>query len=191
MRYHENPRVDALLRLAGSEALRDTTAEGLPNSLTITAALIELLEDRAWATIWWAYGALHHLLDDESLDRAQDLLKDVRGSAEARAASLIMRAATLHTLATHQGVDPDEVLQLRLLEEAVTVAPDWPAVHIMLAESHNSLGARTEAARHASRALELLAEPAGEELEPFEVAIARMGVATSFIREHLVDLGAQ
>lgn len=190
MKYHENPRVSALLRLAGSQALRDTSPNGLPDSLTITAALLDVLDDRAWAAVWWSYGAIHHLLDDESLARARDLLRDVRAPRDARASALMLRAEIINTLAIWQETDRDEPLQVRLLEEALAIAPDWPALHIRLAQSHNSLGAAAEAARHGSRALELLSEfSATTDLEPFEEAIAGFGTEPSDARKGLEMAG--
>jgi len=54
---------------------------------------VELGEDRSWASVWWAYGALHHELSDEALVRALELLVRVDRSADARAAALMLQAA--------------------------------------------------------------------------------------------------
>lgn len=54
---------------------------------------VELGEDRSWASVWWAYGALHHELSDGALAMALELLVRVDRSADARAAALMLQAA--------------------------------------------------------------------------------------------------
>jgi len=186
MRYDTVQALDDVYRLIAALYKGEDQPE---RAMTIANALIALGEDRSWATVWWAYGAIHHDLSDESYQRALKLLEKVNRSSQARAAGLMLRAEIESTSAIEQGDSPEPQRQLTLLAEAVTLAPDWPNLHIRLAYACTAAGDYEGARHHASLALEQLEDgrPASE--DPFERAISGRALDRSYVREELEALG--
>lgn len=58
----------------------------LDEAMIVAEALIGCGEARSWASVWWAYAALHCDMSDEALRKALDLLARVDRPSEARAA---------------------------------------------------------------------------------------------------------
>lgn len=140
MRYSKlqavNEVYELIARLFEPEA---GPAEAKPDqAFTVAGALVELGEANSWASVWFAYGALHHDLSDEALMRALtlmralELLDHVDASATARAAALMLKAEAAFSLATYREDEPDRSEQVALLDEAVELAPDWPSLHLRL-----------------------------------------------------------
>jgi len=93
MRYSDVPAMDAVYALVAELAEPENPEHARPGeAMVIAYALVELGEDRSWASVWWAYGALHHEMSAEALDTALEFLDRVDHPAEARAAALMLRA---------------------------------------------------------------------------------------------------
>ncbi len=162
-------------------------AKSSPRAMTIAAALAELGEDRSWASVWWAYGAIHYDLSDEAYARALELLGKVDASDEARAAALMLRAEIKFTQAIQRDAEPDGQEQVELLAEAVALAPEWPLLRVRLARALHSLGKDEAARRHAEAAITLTrrAKPSDD---PFETAITGNGLRRGWADDELAAL---
>ncbi len=155
--------------------------------MVIADALAELGEDRSWASVWWAYGAIHHDLSDEALERAGDLLERVDRFDQAQAAALMLRAEIRYTQALYRDAEPDQNEQLGILSEAVGLAPEWPNIRVRLARALWSAGDAESARMHAEAAIALTAAPPSE--DPFDVAISGKGLRPGWASDELTALG--
>lgn len=155
--------------------------------MVIAFGLIELGEDRSWASVWWAYGALHYDMSDEALDTALDFLGRVDHPAEARAAALMLRAEIKQAQAAYSGSDPSPTEQRTLLGEAVSLAPNWPALRLRLARASKAAGDEQEARGHATEALALLAS--GSTQDPFDSALSGRNLDRAYVERELEALG--
>lgn len=178
MRYDARQDVNAVYELIATLFEFEDAPE---RAMAIAGALIELGEDRSWASVWWAYGAVHHDLSDEAYARALELLARVDRSENARAAALMFIAEIESTQAIDAGSSPDPRRQATLLSEAVALAPLWPSLRLRVAYPLRELGQSDASCREAQAALDLLdrAENTGD---PFESAIS----GASLDREYVV-----
>jgi hypothetical protein len=185
VRYSERSSLDAAYALVARLFEPGNPSEARPDeAMVVAAALIELGERRSWASVWWAYGALHHELSDEALARAMELLEDVDGSDEARAAALMLRAEIRYTQAVYARSSPSHDEQRRLLEQAVALAPGWPALQLRLARACRDSGDDRAAAGHAANALELH-RPTDD---PFDSAISGHNLEREYLARELDQL---
>lgn len=185
MRYSAAPALDAAYRLIAVLYEREDQPE---QAMTIADALIELGEDRSWASVWWAYGAVHHDLSDSGYERALGLLAGVDGSPGARAAALMLRAEIESTRAIEQGISPDVRRQAELLSEAVDLAPDWPNLRIRLTRACLSVGDKQAARQHAQATLAHL-EQQPTSGDPFDSALSGRTLDRTSAAEELDALG--
>jgi hypothetical protein len=184
-----NPALDAVYALLAEmlEPARPGDAR-MGEAMTIAAALAELGEDRSWASVWYAYGALHHDLSDEALERGRELLTRVERPAAARAAALMLLAEVEQQQATYAHEIASPARQRDLLAEAVALAPEWPMLHVRLARAYHDAGDDERARFHADETLSLL--PAAQPRpEPFEDAISGRTLSREYITEELRELG--
>lgn len=156
--------------------------------MTIADALVALGEDRSWASVWWAYGAIHHDLSNEAYERALDLLGRVDASDEARAAALMLRAEIEATAAYESQRPPDHRRQSELLTRAVELAPDWPNLHLRLAHASAASGDMEAAQHHGAIAACQFAESPTSD-DPFDVALSGTGLDKSYVSSELRSLG--
>jgi hypothetical protein len=188
VRYSDLAEVDAAYALIARLYEPDDPSEARPDeALVIAAALVGLGERRSWASVWWAYGALHHELSDEALARADELLGDVREPDEARAAALMLRAEIRFTQAVYAESSPSPDEQRRLLQDAVALAPGWPSLHLRLARACRDAGDDRAAAAHATRALELH-RPSDD---PFDSAISGHNLDRDYLASEAEQLRAR
>jgi hypothetical protein len=189
MQYSESSAVNRAYELiaAMSEPAKPDDARQ-DEAMVMAAALEALGEDRSWASVWWAYGAIHYDMSDEALDRALDLLSRVDRSDDARAAAIMLRAEILQSKAIYASVEPSIQEQFELLEEAVSLAPEWPSLRLRLARASRALGDDSETRRHASAARSLLAH--GATGDPFDSAITGRNLDPEYVRRALDELGA-
>lgn len=157
-------------------------------AMSIAEELLERGEDRSWASVWWAYGALHHDLSDEAYARALDFLARVDRPTEARAAALMLMAEIESTQAIEAGGSPDARRQAELLSVAVALAPSWPSLHLRLAYALRELGRVDESRSEARRALEQL-ERAGPSGDPFDTAISGTTLDRDYVASEVKSLG--
>jgi hypothetical protein len=154
--YSERPPLEAVYKLlARLSAPWDPGEARLDEAMVVADALIELGDARSWASVWWSYGALHHDLGNEALARGAELLSRVDRPDSARAAALMLLAEIRETQAIWGDEEDDHHEERALLERAVALAPEWPALHLRLARACRDVGDAGAAARHATRALEL------------------------------------
>lgn len=182
MRYADSPALDAVYDLVATLYEVDDQPE---RAMTIAAALLEGGEERSWAAVWWAYGAIHHDLSDEAYARALELLPHVDAMPAARAAALMLQAEIEYTSAVEHGGDPDPARQVELLVEAVGLAPEWPSLHQRVARALHAAGDDERAREHARRAVEAR-PPTGD---PFESAISGESHDRGYVAEELASLG--
>jgi hypothetical protein len=155
--------------------------------MTIAVALVSLGEDRSWASVWWAYGALHYKMSDEALDRALDLLARVDHSDSACAAALMLRAEIQCAKAVYAESEPSQAEQRDLLARAVLLAPDWPRLRLRLARASKAVGDEAKAREHGAHAIALLAtDPT---TDPFDSAITGRNLDRAGVRRELETLG--
>lgn len=188
MRYSPSTRLNDVYVLIGQLYVAEfQDANSSPRAMTIAAALAELGEDRGWASIWWAYGAIHYDLTDAAYERALELLGRVDASDEARAAALMLRAQIRFTQAIYREAEPDGPEQVELLTEAVNLAPEWPLLRVRLARALHTLGEDETARRHADAALTLVAraEASGD---PFDTAFSGIGLRPGWAHDELAAL---
>lgn len=159
-----------------------------PRAMTIAAALRELGEHRSWASVWWAYGAIHFDLSDDAYATALRLLDKVDASAEAQAAALMLRAQIRFTQAVDHNIEPNDREQVELLGKAVERAPEWPLLRVRLARALQSVGEVSAARREALEALQLAAHARPSE-DPFDVAFTGSGLRPGWARDELAELG--
>lgn len=152
-------------------------------AMTISLALAELGEDRSWASVWWAFGALHHDLSDEAFERALEMLGNVSEPAPACAAALMLAAEIRLTQAAYRDEDPDQAAQVDALTEAAKLAPNWPSLRVRLARALAAVGDAEAARTHAEAAIALMpSEPSGD---PFDVAITGAGLRSGWAADEL------
>lgn len=188
MRYSDDSAIDAVYALIAQLSEPDDPEQARPDeAMLISAALIKLGEDRSWASVWWAYGALHHELSDEALERALDLLARVDRSDDARAAALMLQAAIKVAQAAYAESDPPAGEQRALLERAASLAPTWPSLQLRLARASKATGDELAARDHAAQAVTLLRS--GERTsDPFDSAITGRNLDTTFVERELEAL---
>jgi hypothetical protein len=189
MRYSESDALNEAYELIGT--LYETEFQAAANSeraMTIAAALAELGEDRSWASVWWAYGAIHHDLRDEAYNRALVMLAKVDASDEARAAALMLRAEIKFTQAVQGGSEPASQEQVELLLPAANLVPDWPNLRVRLARALHAVGEDDAAREHAEAAV-ALAERARLSNDPFDVAFTGTGLRPGWAADELDALG--
>ncbi|HEX2084477.1 MAG TPA: hypothetical protein VHF89_02245 [Solirubrobacteraceae bacterium] len=185
MIYSARPAVDAAYRVI---AVQYVDHEQPDWAMTFADALIELGEARSWASVWWAYGAVHYDLSDESLERALELLPSVDASPAATAAALMLQAEISMTDAIHRDRDPDHDEQHALLARAVKLAPEWPELHLRLARAAVAVGDDAGAARHARLVRELYRRHPPSN-DPFDVAFTGLGLLRENVLTELTRLG--
>lgn len=177
MTYDPRHDVNAAYELMATLFETDDAPE---RAMTIAAAMVELGEDRSWASVWWAYGAVHHDLSDEAYARALDLLARVDRSEEARAAALMLIAEIESTQAIDAGGSPDPRRQAELLSEAVALAPAWPSLRLRFAYPLRELGQIDASRREAQTALDQL-DRAVTTGDPFESAITGASLDRAYV----------
>lgn len=155
--------------------------------MTITRALVELGEGRSWASVWFAYGALHHDLSNEAFNRALELLEQVEAPAECKAAALMLDAEIRYSLAVYDETEPSHTDQIERLAEAVGLVPTWPNLHLRLAREYLAVGNQGLAIKHAREVRGLL-EQRESGTEPFD-AITGHYLSADYVRAELSDLG--
>lgn len=151
-------------------------------AMALSDALIDKGEEDSWASVWWAYGAIHTILSDEACERALDLLTKVDRSEPARAAALMLTAEIEFTSALQSGHELDPERQLQLLAQAVELAPRWPALRLRIADALRALGRNSEACRSATLAAEWIEQHRGN-LDPYDTAITGFGLIPELVRE--------
>jgi hypothetical protein len=188
VRYSAIPAVNAVYELvAVLFVVEFQDIKSAERAMTVSWALAELGEDRSWASVWWAYGAVHHDLSDEAFERALTLLAKVDASPEARAAALMLWAEIRFTQTTYSDADVDRDEQVKVLTEAASLVPTWPSLRVRLARALTSVGDVQSARAHAKAAIALTAkEPSGD---PFDVAITGRGLRSGWADEELRSLG--
>ena len=190
MRYSDNASLDAVYGLIATFA--DPGApepDRLEEMMIISSALIELGEDRSWASVWWAYGAIHHEMSDEALARALDLLGRVEVPPEACAAALMLRAEIEFTKAIYAGSSPNADEQRALLSEAVSLAPDWPALRVRLARACKGAGEAPAAREHAAEAMRLL-DATGPTPDPYDSALTGRNLDREYVAKEVETIVA-
>ncbi len=189
MKYSERPALDHVYAsLAEMLEPADPNRAQPKLAMTIASALAELGEDRSWASVWWAYGAVRHDLSDSALEQAFQLLDRVERPKEARAAALMLRAQVRYSQAVYAEATPDASEQHALLQEAVELAPGWPELRVRLARACKTIGDELAAKEHAARAVELLAEVAPTD-DPFDAAISGLSLDRAYVTKELEGLG--
>lgn len=189
MRYSDSPVLDEAYELIGTlYEIEFQVAANPERAMTIAAALAELGEDRSWASVWWAYGAIHHDLSDEAYERALEMLAKVDASDEARAAALMLRAEIKFTQTVQSEAEPDSREQVELLSEAASLASDWPNLRVRLARALHAAGEEGAARQHAEAAV-ALAERASPSEDPFDIAFTGTGLRSGWAAEELGALG--
>ncbi|MFN8149662.1 MAG: hypothetical protein U0R24_00860 [Solirubrobacterales bacterium] len=189
MKYSDSKFLQAVYELIGTLYVTEfRVARNPERAMAISAALVELGEDRSWASVWWAYGAINHDLRDQACERALVLLAKVEAPEQACAAALMLRAEIRFTQAIQSGDEPDQIEQAELLSEAVALAPDWPNLCARLARALHAAGDEQAARRHAMRAVALM-EQAGPPEDPFDTAFTGTGLQSGWAAEELGALG--
>ena len=188
MTYSDVPAINAAYALIAQLAEPENPEDArLGDMMIIASALAALGEDRSWASIWWAYGALHYDMSDDALDRAFELLCRVDHPTDAQAAALMLRAEVKYAQAAYADKDPSPIEQCALLDQAVSLAPDWPVLRFRLARASAAVGDEPTARRHAAEALALLASGATQ--DPFDSAITGRNLNPAYVRRELAALG--
>lgn len=189
MKYSPSPAINDAYNLIVHLYVNEfQDAESSPRAMIIAAALAELGEDQDWASVWWAYGAIHYDLSDEAYARALELLGCVDASVEARAVALMLCAEIKFTQAIEHDAEPDEQEQVELLTEAVALAPQWPLLRVRLARALHSVGQDEAARPHAEAAVTLTGRGELSE-DPFDAAITGQGLRSGWVRDELAALG--
>lgn len=189
MKYSDSASLNQAYELIGTLYLTEfKVTENPARAMTIAGALAELGEDHSWASVWWAYGAIHHDLSDEAYERALEMLAKVDASQEARAASLMLRAEIRFTQAVGSGAEPESREQVELLSKAVTLVSDWPNLRVRLARALHEAG-ENEAARQQAEAAVALAERATQSEDPFDIAFTGTGLRSGWVADELGALG--
>jgi hypothetical protein len=190
MRYSLDPALDAeYARVAQLAEPQNPGDARLDEVMAAADTLIARGEDRSWASVWWAYAALHYDMSDEALARAFDLLARVKTPSEARAAALMLQAEIRMTQAAYAGEDPSASEQQSLLEKAVGIVPDWPSLRLRLARANKANGQESQAADNARRALTLLRD-SGPSDDPFDSAITGRNIDLDYLENEVAELGA-
>jgi hypothetical protein len=188
MRYSPDASIDAVYRLLARLAAPEDPAEVRLDEVMIVAdALIACGHHRSWASVWWAYAAVHYDMSDEALERAWGLLAAVDAPTEARAAALMLQAEIKMTQAAYASADPAPAEQHALLEEAASLAPEWPSVRLRLARAAKSDGHDAKAREHASAALALLRQ-GGSTDDPFDSAISGRNLDQGYVEREVAAL---
>lgn len=189
MRFSADGPTDAVYNLLARLAEpNDPDDARLDEVMIVAEALLACGQDRSWASVWWAYAALHYDMSDEALQRALGLLARVVIPSEARAAALMLQAEIKMTQAAYASADPPAAEQRSLLEDAVSLAPAWPSLRLRLARACKSAGQESRARDHAARALALLreCEPTGD---PFDAAITGRDLDREYVEREVAALG--
>ena len=190
MKYSPDPQLDAeYARLAQLAEPQNPDDARLDEVMAAADALIARGEDRSWASVWWAYAALHHDMSDEALARAFDLLARVETTSEARAAALMLQAEIRMAQAAYAAEDPAAEEQQSLLEKAVALMPDWPSLRLRLARAYKADGHESQAADNARRVLTLLRD-SGRSDDPFDSAITGRNLDRDYVEREVAALGA-
>lgn len=186
MKYDDRAEVDALYAQIASLYEHDDDPE---RAMRLAEELLERGEDRSWASVWWAYGAVHHDLSDEAYARALELLARIDRPDEARAAALMLIAEIESTQAIENGGSPDAARQASLLSAATAIAPAWPSLRLRLAYPLRDLGEIQRSRAEAMAALELLdrAEPTED---PVDSAITGLGLDRDYVASEVKAMGA-
>ncbi len=190
MRYSETAAVDAVYALVAELFEPGDPERAQPaEAMTIAEALVELGEDRSWASVWWSYGALHHDLSDAALEKSLGLLTRVDRPTSARAAALMLQAEIKYKQAVYAETDPSPTDQRTLLDKAAALAPQWPELHVRLAHACKAVGDEQAVRYHAGKALSLLASTRPTE-DPFDSAISGRNLDPAYIKKELEALGS-
>ncbi len=189
MTYSTDRSLNAVYKLIARLSEPDDPDDArLDEAMTIADGLIACGEDCSWASVWWAYAVQHYDMSDEALERALDLLERVDRPAEARAAALMLRAEIKMTQAAYSQSDPSPSEQRTLLEEAASLAPDWPSLHLRLARACKSDGQESAALEHGTQALSLL-EESTPSADPFDSAITGRNLDHDYVKRELDAIG--
>ncbi|MFT4049169.1 MAG: hypothetical protein QM648_04940 [Solirubrobacterales bacterium] len=86
-------------------------------AMKLAEELIARGETDTWASVWWAYGAIHYDLGDEALEAALGKLATVSEPVGARAAALLLTAEIESTIAIQFGGRPEAERQLSFLAQ--------------------------------------------------------------------------
>jgi hypothetical protein len=189
MRYSAEAPIDAIYNLLAHLAEPEDPDEArLDEVMIIAEALVRCGQGQSWASVWWAYAALHYDMSDEALHKALGLLARVDTPGEARAAALMLQAEIKMTQATYMSADPSSREQRSLLEDAVSLAPEWPSLRLRLARACKSEGDESMAREHAARALALLRN-SGPTEDPFDSAITGRNLDREYVDREVAALG--
>lgn len=189
MRYSSSSALNAVYELIARLAQPDDPDQARPdNAMTIAASLAELGEDQSWASVWWAYGAIHYEMSDDALARGLDLLARVSYPNEARAAACMLEAEIKMAQAVYAGFAPSPAEQRTLLEDAVALAPEWPSLRLRLARACKLTGDELAAREQVARAA-LLFRQCSRSLDPFDSAITGRNLDREYVERELEALG--
>jgi tetratricopeptide (TPR) repeat protein len=189
MKYSNSTALNAAYELIGT--LYETEfqdAGSAERAMTIASALASLGEDRSWASVWWAYGALHHDLSDDALERGLELLAKVDQPDEARAAAQMLIAEIKFRQAINRNTEPNPHEQVQLLAQAAGLAPEWPNVRVRLARALLSAGEHEAARQQAEEAIAVAAQAEPSD-NPFDTAITGTGLRPGWAGDELKGLG--
>lgn len=190
MIYSADTAIDAVYQLLARLAAPESPDDARLDEVMIVAdALIACGEDRSWASVWWAYAALHYDMSDEALERAAELLARVDRPSEARAAGLMLRAEIQMTQSAYASTSPSSAEQHLLLAEAVSLAPQWPSLRLRLARAAKSDGQEARAREHANAALALLRDSAPTD-DAFDSAITGRNLDRAYLELEVAALDA-
>lgn len=184
MRYDDRPDIDATYAEIASLYEKHDDAE---RAMALADDLIGDGEGSSWASVWWAYGAVHHDLSNEAYARALELLSRVDRPDEARAAALMLTAEIESTQAFEAGDTPDPVRQTELLCEARSIAPSWPSVRLRLAYPLRDLGEVVRSSEEAKAALALI-DSAKPTTDPFDSAISGLRLDRGYVAAEVQGL---
>lgn len=189
MRYSADGALDAAYELIARLSEPDDPDDArLDEAMTVADGLIACGEDRTWASVWWAYAALHYEMSDEALHRALGLLARVDRPAEARAAALMLQAEIKMMQAAYAQTGPSAPEQRSLLEGAASLAPDWPSLQLRLARAYKLDGQDSAALEHAMQALSLV-QGAMPTADPFDSAITGRNLDRDYVEREVAALG--
>ncbi len=151
--------------------------------MRLSEELVEAGDGGTWASVWWAYGAIHYELTRESYDLALIRLAEVVDPGYAVAASLMLTAEIELTRAIESKEKVDNDRQVDLLAQARAFAPDWPSIHLRMAYPLREIGKAAEAKAEIALAVQLL--PNVPSQDPFDVCISGRGTDRNYVLAEL------
>lgn len=158
-------------------------------AVAIFEKVLEGQPDHELAGIWLAYCALHHLMDEESLRRAELLILAISSSSSSTARS---RAAAYQLLASLRGELEELSLpqEIALYEESIALEQSWVYNRYFLAEAFDKAERKEDARSMMSSAIANARKAEARDFgvfdEPFETCITgRTGASMSFLEGRL------